>query len=590
MTLAMDDRLSKVPGGDYIPTFMGMGLVVLGFLSIILMFYTNSFLMKQRKREFGIYNILGMEKRHVGKVLFHETMMSSTVSIVLGLALGVLFYKFSSLLICKLLAVDIIIGFYFITPKTLVPTALFFILIDLLTYLFNRISIAKMKPIELLQSKSAGEKEPKVKWPLFIIGILTLVGGYYISVTTESPLKALYLFFGAVILVIIGTYSLFVTGSIFVLKVLKKNEKFYYNKKHMPAISGLLYRMKQNAVGLASIAILATGVLVMISTTVSLYSGMQQTLEQNYPQHYYISTNYFDENDHLYNIPADVVQAIIKETADKYRLKIDQMVEQNYLEVSYTYHDGELITDRSSISVEDSLEGLSSFTYITEATFTKLGGEKLNLHKNEVAIYSFSSTGDFNEKSILLDGNTYSIVEKLNHFPIQSPMATTVKSYGVVVSDASVMETIYQGQKEAYGDYASEYENRIAVTFSDKEKAMEYGKKIDRDIQESMYKYVESKTDGTVYLGGTFSLWEAREAVYGLYGTLLFLGILLGLVCLFSTALIIYYKQISEGYEDRHRFQIMQKIGMSKEEVKKTIREQIILVFFLPLIVAGIHL
>ena len=580
MTLAMDDRLSKVPGGDYIPTFMGMGLVVLGFLSIILMFYTNSFLMKQRKREFGIYNILGMEKRHVGKVLFHETMMSSTVSIVLGLALGVLFYKFSSLLICKLLAVDIIIGFYFITPKTLVPTALFFILIDLLTYLFNRISIAKMKPIELLQSKSAGEKEPKVKWPLFIIGILTLGGGYYISVTTESPLKALYLFFGAVILVIIGTYSLFVTGSIFVLKVLKKNEKFYYNKKHMPAISGLLYRMKQNAVGLASIAILATGVLVMISTTVSLYSGMQQTLEQNYPQHYYISTNYFDENDHLYNIPADVVQAIIKETADKYRLKIDQMVEQNYLEVSYTYHDGELITDRSSISVEDSLEGLSSFTYITEATFTKLGGEKLNLHKNEVAIYSFSSTGDFNEKSILLDGNTYSIVEKLNHFPIQSPMATTVKSYGVVVSDASVMETIYQGQKEAYGDYASEYENRIAVTFSDKEKAMEYGKKIDRDIQESMYKYVESKTDGTVYLGGTFSLWEAREAVYGLYGTLLFLGILLGLVCLFSTALIIYYKQISEGYEDRHRFQIMQKIGMSKEEVKKTIREQIILVFF----------
>jgi len=576
----MDDRLSKVPGGDYIPTFMGMGLVVLGFLSIILMFYTNSFLMKQRKREFGIYNILGMEKRHVGKVLFHETMMSSTVSIVLGLALGVLFYKFSSLLICKLLAVDIIIGFYFITPKTLVPTALFFILIDLLTYLFNRISIAKMKPIELLQSKSAGEKEPKVKWPLFIIGILTLGGGYYISVTTESPLKALYLFFGAVILVIIGTYSLFVTGSIFVLKVLKKNEKFYYNKKHMPAISGLLYRMKQNAVGLASIAILATGVLVMISTTVSLYSGMQQTLEQNYPQHYYISTNYFDENDHLYNIPADVVQAIIKETADKYRLKIDQMVEQNYLEVSYTYHDGELITDRSSISVEDSLEGLSSFTYITEATFTKLGGEKLNLHKNEVAIYSFSSTGDFNEKSILLDGNTYSIVEKLNHFPIQSPMATTVKSYGVVVSDASVMETIYQGQKEAYGDYASEYENRIAVTFSDKEKAMEYGKKIDRDIQESMYKYVESKTDGTVYLGGTFSLWEAREAVYGLYGTLLFLGILLGLVCLFSTALIIYYKQISEGYEDRHRFQIMQKIGMSKEEVKKTIREQIILVFF----------
>ena len=260
-TLRADERILQLRGGQYIEVFMSIGTAVMMLLSVILLFYINSFLMKQRKREFGVYNILGLEKRHICRVLFHETALSSLASVVLGLAMGTLFYKLCSLLICQLLNAEIILGFYFINARS--------------------VTIARMKPVEMLSSANVGEREPKVKWPLLVLGVLALGGGYYISLTTQNPLKALVLFFVAVILVIIGTYFLFVAGSIFVLKALKKNKRFYYNKKHMPAVSGLLYRMKQNAVGLASIAILATGVLVMISTTVSLYAGAEETVKRN---------------------------------------------------------------------------------------------------------------------------------------------------------------------------------------------------------------------------------------------------------------------------------------------------------------------
>ena len=260
-TLRADERILQLRGGQYIEVFMSIGVAVMMLLSVILLFYINSFLMKQRKREFGVYNILGLEKRHICRVLFHETALSSLASVVLGLAMGTLFYKLCSLLICQLLNAEIVLGFYFINARSLALSGAFFLVLDVMAYGVNCVTIARLKPVELLSSANVGEREPKVKWPLLVLGLLALGGGYYISLTTQNPLKALVLFFVAVILVIIGTYFLFVAGSIFVLKALKKNKRFYYNKKHMPAVSGLLYRMKQNAVGLASIAILATGVL-----------------------------------------------------------------------------------------------------------------------------------------------------------------------------------------------------------------------------------------------------------------------------------------------------------------------------------------
>lgn len=598
LTLAMDKRLAEMKGGAYIPVFMWIGVAVLAILSVVLLFYTNSFLMKQRKREFGLYNVLGMEKKHVGKVLFHESFICGAVSVLAGLGLGVLFYKVCSLLICKLLKSSVIIGFYFITPKTLIPAGAFFVLVDFVTYLFNRISISRMKPVELLESRSAGEKEPKVKWLMLILGVLTLGGGYYLAITTKNPLQALGIFFLAVILVIVGTYFLFVTGSTFVLKALRKNKKYYYNPKHMPAVSGLLYRMKQNAVGLASIAILATGVLVMISSTVSLYAGMQGTLDRNYPQHLYVTAAFIpaeSDSDHEQNeeFPPEKLEETVRKAAEDCNVSIKDLEYNSFLNVSYYLKDNALLAE-SEVTGDVSFEGISSFIFITEETYTDLTGEKLGLKGREIAtcrISSSISSAHSLEGTLTIHGNKYGIVKDLVLFPINTVLLSGFSTYGIVVSGDDVFDEIYENQKTAYGEYASDVTKRVAVTFEDINAACDAG----NDIEQGIFKYISesvpSDPEGrSSYMCRIDSYWNAREALTGMYGTLFFLGILLGAVCLFATVLIIYYKQIAEGYEDRDRFQIMEKIGMSKQEVRKTINSQVLLVFFLPLIVAGVHM
>ena len=595
-TLRADERLLEIRGGEYIGMFMSIGVAVMTLLSVILLLYINSFLMKQRKREFGVYNILGLEKRHIDRVLFHETAISSLVSVALGLLTGVLFYKACSLLICRLLGAEIVLGFYFISVRNLAISGLLFMALDLLTYGINCVTIAKLKPVELLSSANVGEREPKVKWLLLVLGVLALGGGYYISVTTESPLKAIALFFVAVILVIIGTYFLFVAGSIFVLKALKKNQKFYYNKKRMPAVSGLLYRMKQNAVGLASIAILATGVLVMISTTVSLYAGQEETLRRNYPQDYYLSARYVEwnqEGDLTFSqeIPLDTLTRVVKQEAEKNGLTVQDIKRQEYLMVTYLYENDTLICKRADRSASD-LKGLSVITYITEDMYRGLGGEPLNLAADEVAVCPMDiRKSGFDRPEITVEEDTYRVKITVPLFPIQSGMdAAATNCYGIVVADESVLEHLYEQQKRAYGDAASDYTQRIAVSFEDRTISGEVGDQLEQDVGDALNEEASSwRQEGS--LSFTYStVWDARDSVMGMYGSLLFLGILLGLVCLFATALIVYYKQISEGYEDRTRFQILQKVGMSRREVRQTINSQVLLVFFLPLVVAGIHL
>lgn len=595
-TLRADERLLEIRGGEYIGMFMSIGVAVMTLLSVILLLYINSFLMKQRKREFGVYNILGLEKRHIDRVLFHVTAISSLVSVALGLLTGVLFYKACSLLICRLLGAEIVLGFYFISVRNLAISGLLFMALDLLTYGINCVTIAKLKPVELLSSANVGEREPKVKWLLLVLGVLALGGGYYISVTTESPLKAIALFFVAVILVIIGTYFLFVAGSIFVLKALKKNQKFYYNKKRMPAVSGLLYRMKQNAVGLASIAILATGVLVMISTTVSLYAGQEETLRRNYPQDYYLSARYVEwnqEGDLTFSqeIPLDTLTRVVKQEAEKNGLTVQDIKRQEYLMVTYLYENDTLICKRADRSASD-LKGLSVITYITEDMYRSLGGEPLNLAADEVAVCPMDiRKSGFDRPEITVEEDTYRVKTTVPLFPIQSGMdAAATNCYGIVVADESVLEHLYEQQKRAYGDAASDYTQRIAVSFEDRTISGEVGDQLEQDVGDALNEEASSwRQEGS--LSFTYStVWDARDSVMGMYGSLLFLGILLGLVCLFATALIVYYKQISEGYEDRTRFQILQKVGMSRREVRQTINSQVLLVFFLPLVVAGIHL
>ena len=598
-TLRTDERILQLRGGQYIEVFMSIGTAVMMLLSVILLFYINSFLMKQRKREFGVYNILGLEKRHICRVLFHETALSSLASVVLGLAMGTLFYKLCSLLICQLLNAEIILGFYFINARSLALSGAFFLVLDMVSYGVNCVTIARMKPVEMLSSANVGEREPKVKWALLVLGVLALGGGYYISLTAQNPLKALVLFFVAVILVIIGTYFLFVAGSIFVLKALKKNKRFYYNKKHMPAVSGLLYRMKQNAVGLASIAILATGVLVMISTTVSLYAGAEETVKRNFPQDYYLSARYLQWSDegqllHSEDMPRETLLRAVEQGAEKNGLTIKEMDFQEYLTVSYIYENDTLTCERVSGNAADNLKGLSVITYITEEMYRSLGGEALNLAKDEIAVCPMDiRQSGFDRPTLTIGEDTYQIKTTIPLFPISSGMeAAATNSYGIVVEDESVLAHIFDQQKAAYGEAASDYTRRIAASFAGRGANGDVGEKLERDVEaylkEAAFPQQQEPGEGMTITGNT--VWGARESVTAMCGALLFLGIILGLVCLFATVLIVYYKQISEGYEDRARFQIMQKVGMSRREVKSTINSQVLLVFFLPLVVAGMHL
>lgn len=589
LTLAMDERLKNVRGGSYLPTIMPMGTFVVAILSVILIFYTNSFLMKQRKREFGFYNVLGLEKRHVGRILFWESTLSTLASVISGLLLGVLLYKLCALLICRILQVDSVLGFYHVSATSIVPSALFFILVYLAAFLFNRIQITRLNPLELLQSTHTGEKEPRIKWLLLIIGVLSLGAGYYLAVTTDNPLNALNLFFFAALLVILGTYCLFVTGSIALLKFLKGRKSFYYHPRHMISVSGLMYRMKQNAMGLASISILAAMVLVMVSTTASMYTGVKDTLIRKYPHDFYVSASYDTEPEQNREIPFEDLREIIYQAARQNHLEIADDCQVTYFACAFNKkQENEFSTNHS-----ENITQIVQCFFVTANEYERLTGTAVSLEKDQLAICSSAAKSDIFAvgDTLTMAGKTFSCAQELTSFPVNMSAYSLVNCYGIVVSDEDVFNEIFDFQEKAYKDAASHVNKQLVFDFAD-EKAVE--KSYD-NFTDAMYEgirdYVDSQPESTGGYGTVMdSLWDTMEYLYGMYGTLLFLGILLSLVFLFATALIIYYKQISEGYEDRERFQIMQKVGMSSDEIRGTIRSQILMVFFLPLMVAAMHM
>lgn len=583
-TLSQDNRLRDVRGGSYLPTIMPLGVVVVALLSLILILYTNSFLMKQRNREFGLYNVLGMEKRHIGCILFWETVISTLCVLTGGLVTGIILYKVCALFICRMLQVDSVLGFYHVSPTTLIPSGLFFLVLYLLTYLINRIHISRMNPIELMQSTHAGEKEPPIRWLLLLIGIASLSGGYYISITTEEPLKAITLFFLAVILVIIGTYCLFITGSIALLKLLKQTPSFYYHKRHMIAVSGLLYRMKQNAVGLASITILATMVLVMISTTVSMYAGIDDTLQRQYVHPLTLSASY-NAGGKTINIPDEDLLAIVHSAAKKHDLKLSFAESQHYLACTFGIQGNTLVTDSENVNISPIM-----CWFITAEEYKTLTGKSISLSGSQAAVCDLQENSSHLTGSLTIGKQTLECSTKLDSYPINLESFSIVDCYGFVVSDETVLQEIYKFQKAAYGDNASEITNELVVDFKDKNDAAAVHTEFTDDLSMQIAEYASSQPG----YHGEYSMkldseWDMTEYLFGMYGTLLFLGILLSIVFLFTTALIIYYKQISEGYDDRSRFQIMQKVGMSANEVKESIRSQILLIFFLPPAAAAVH-
>ena len=571
--LTFHEELKNMPGGATIPTIMNLGTMVVGLFAVIFLLYTNTFLMKRRHKEIGLYNILGMSKRHIAVVMLWETVYTCLITVVGGLLLGILLSKLMLLLLYKILFFSVSFGFM-VSWKSVGITAVLFVAIYLVALLLNLLHVHLSKPVELLKGGSVGEKEPKTKVLLAILGVVTLGAGYYIAITTESPLEALMLFFLAVILVIIGTYCLFTAGSIAFLKAMKKRKNYYYQAKHFIGISGMLYRMKQNAVGLANICILSTMVLVMISTCVCLYIGTGDALNAMYPHDIIYSQSWQDSG----NRSKEEVRVQIQEALDKAGMEpthvqeVDQLTTVNSMPEEATL--GGVDPNAGVMDLSNTVTTL----VVTAEGYRQMTGNTLNLAPGEAAIYTTESQGEWGQISFL--GLSFSIKTWLPEAP-----AITVEGYSeryifLVVADDAAMEAVYQQQMLDGGGLASNI-------------YWEYSLDFDGVSKEEMLQLYQTLRSSVLSDTGdnTLSCRDAQEVdFYSLYGSLLFLGLFLGALFLMATVLIIYYKQISEGYEDKERFAIMEKVGMSQQQVRTSIRSQVRMVFFLPLLGAIIHL
>ena len=550
------DALSRGKGitQDTLKICLQYATGVIVVFAVIFLFYTNSFLIKRRKKEIGVYNILGMGKRHIARMMAVETILTAGISILGGLVFGIIFGKLMYLLLLKILHNSVDMQFS-VNGTAIVQTVILFAGIFLLTYLYNILQIQLVNPVELLHGGNQGEKEPKSRWLLVIVGVAALGNGYWIALTTEAPLEALLKFFVAVVCVIIGTYALFIAGSIVVLKILRKNKAYYYNPKHFTSVSGMIYRMKQNGAGLANICVLSTMVLVMVSTTVSLYAGMEDILDSRFPRDVSIVCNEADTN------KEETLQRLIKEQCEKAGVKITDRVR-------YRYGSMNAVLKGNNLEKVEQYYPDNHFYYvemITQEEYNRI--EKKNVSLKEQEILTYTTNGKCGKKQINIAGQNYQVKKELSEMTSQpKSTAEMYKTLYIVFANAEQIERI-----ESFS-YADKF--NLKGDDGKQKEALE-------QIQNEFY---EKFPDGTME-----SRMLSRSSFYELYGGLFFIGIYLGSMFVMATVLIIYYKQISEGYDDRERYQIMQKVGMSKKEVKRSIRSQVLSVFFLPLIVAVIH-
>lgn len=570
--ITRDEGIQEMRGASELSMILYLGCGVIAIFTVIFLFYTNSFLMKRRKKEFGLFNILGMEKRHIGKMMFWEIIIVAVISIGGGIVVGIVLNKLVVLALMRLLEFDVPFGFH-ISGGAVSSVVILFSCIFIATLVYNLFQVQKASPIELLRSSSQGEREPKTRWLLALIGVLALGAGYGIAIVVESPIDALVMFFLAVLLVILGTYCLFTAGSIVVLKLLRRNKNYYYKTSHFTSVSGMIYRMKQNAVGLSNICILSTMVLVMLAGTFSLYMGKDDSLHNRYPKEIKISGYGMTDEE------KDMLQECAVQGAKDTGAAVEGI--SNCTSLSFAgYKNGEDI----HLEEVEILEGEIVMTeWLTLEEYSKFAGSVPELAEDEVLVYT--AHGDHNDSQYRIGEQTFCIKEYLPELHLDDmQIEIAYDMYFIVVKDETVMQKLNEFQKSAFGERASDIETVVAMDVGGeeeqeiacKERIVQLIAERNPDSEQGRVK-VESRSE------------RGNEDMV-IFGGFLFLGIFLGFVFLMATTMIIYYKQVSEGYEDKERFEIMQKVGMSKKEVRASIRSQIIKVFFLPLIMACIHL
>lgn len=578
-SISYSPMLNVMTGGSDVEIFLSLGKFIIAIFSLLFLFYTNSFLIRRRYREFGLYSILGMDKRGISRIMLWESLFTALIGLGGGLILGILFSKLAELLLLNFIHGDI--DFTFQIPlEAIIYTLMLYAAIFLLLLIKSLLQVRKAKPIDLLKSESAGEKPVRANWLFAFLGVLILGAAYFISVRIESPLTAITMFFVAVIMVIVATYLLFISGSVALCRLLQKNKKYYYKKNHFVSVSSMKYRMKRNGAGLASICILCTMVLVMISTATSLYFGSNEMLETRYPTDSYFSMF----------MPLDAYKDEIVPTLEAQAAKVFDRhgkLPENVMEYSYVTISGKL--DKNVI---DPYHGTENFAleyddvrvlyFIQLDEYNSLTGEKVTLNDGEALLYT--SACKYDEKTLTVGDLTLNIAGETDKLFRMTEMSNVVMpSLVLIVTDYDVLRPLNDIRYETGWTMA--------------ELTWYYGYDVDapkgevadilQEICDAMHE-VNISDDGCGYSRG--NIFETRDSFFETFGGLLFLAVLLSVMFIFAAVTIIYYKQICEGYEDRSRFEIMQKVGMTKVDIKKSINSQVLTVFFAPLIFAALHL
>lgn len=587
--LAAMPTLKDMPGGRTMEMVLGFGFWIVALFAVIFLFYSNSFLMRRRQKEFGLYNMLGMGKNHLSIVLFWENLVLFVISMAGGLLSGILISKMAELCLTAVLNGEPDYVLY-INWDAFVDTWIIFIPVFALIFIKSLINIRKSNAVALLKSENVGEKPPKANYLFGIAGIAILAVAYYIAVTIENPLIAMAWFFVAVCLVIIGTYLLFISGSVMLCKLLQKNKRYYYQKHHFVSVSAMTYRMKRNGAGLASICILSTMVLVMMMGAGSLYFGKEDSLNTRYPNDINASIDFLTEgNEHLYTSEKEVAfLSRVDEVLADYDVEPKNTKQVLSSTVTGMLKDGKLILDPSTVNRADTqtMDYVTQIILIPLSYYNRSFNAQETLGENEVIIQCVRRT--YEDNTIALNDGTIWTVKKQIKDVISSGDAamSMIPSVFIITDD---VESAFRTFNAELGEISEEYMCRLELSYafdvdiSNNEK-IELGAAIEeaeRDMQIS--------GDGDFYSYSVECKEKQRADYYGLYGGIFFLGIFLSIIFLAATVLIIYYKQVTEGYEDEARFGIMRKVGMTTRDIRKSINSQMLTVFFLPLITAALH-
>lgn len=580
-SLSISPLLQETRGGGNLSIILSLGKFVIAAFSLLFLFYTNSFLIRRRYKEFGLYNILGMDKHGIGRVVFWESLFVSLIGLSAGLLFGMAFSKLAEFGLLRTIQSDVDFRFY-ISWETIVWTLLIYGGIFLLLLVKSRWQVGRAKPLELMKSENFGERPPRANWLLALLGLGILIAAYYISVSIHSPLKALMLFFVAVLMVIAATYLLFMAGSVTLCRLLQKNKKYYYQKSHFVSVSSMAYRMKRNGAGLASICILSTMVLVMLSSSASLYFGKNDALSARFPQGNIISLSLPELTDtdeaHLSQL-----REVYEGAFSEFGIEPQNVTDLPCANLTALQKNGVFLTGQSVEDVYASADKVISFNFMSAADYNRITGSNITVAPGQALAYENGFVPTDGE--IRFETASWKVTGTVPGNPIGLSTALAQRQdCTLVISDLNELQPLAALTNNFGGSVLT------AIYY--------YGYDVDVDIDTAveLYNTQTGNLSQIIFLGdngfGYSGGCRAAEQYDFLstYAGLFFIGICLSIVFLFAAAMIIYYKQVSEGYEDQSRFAIMQKVGMTKKDIKKSINSQVLTVFFAPLLFAGLHL